>query len=42
MADARYSGNAVVLADGRVLVVGGIGPGDGPIASAELFTPGGD
>ena len=40
MAVARFSHTATLMADGRVLVVGGIRSGDdGPLASAEVYDP---
>lgn len=38
MAQARSGGTATVLADGRVLLVGGNGTG-GPLATVEIYTP---
>lgn len=38
MADARVGHAATLLQDGRVLVVGGMGPG-GPVGSLELWDP---
>lgn len=37
--EARYGHAMFPLGDGSVLVVGGVGPGDAPIASAEIYTP---
>jgi hypothetical protein len=41
MAEPRYSGIAVPLRDGRVLVMGGGGAADAALSSAELYWPGG-
>jgi hypothetical protein len=37
--EARIFHTSTVLADGRVLVYGGLGTGGGPIATAEVFDP---
>jgi hypothetical protein len=37
MVEARYSGIAVSLRDGRILVMGGTGSSDSPLSAAELF-----
>lgn len=42
MASSRFEHTATLLSDGRVLLVGGLGPVEGglaPLASAELFDP---
>jgi hypothetical protein len=35
----RAEATATVLPDGSILLVGGVGPGGGPVADAELFNP---
>jgi hypothetical protein len=39
LADARYAHTATLLADGRLLVAGGVGLDGVPIASAEVYDP---
>lgn len=39
MLEARYVAASAVLADGRVLIVGGMGTGELALASAELYDP---
>lgn len=39
MLDARYVAASAVLADGRVLILGGMGTGEVALASAELYDP---
>jgi hypothetical protein len=37
--EARYAHTATLLADGRVLITGGVGPDDAPLTSTELYAP---
>ncbi|MCH8823277.1 MAG: DUF1929 domain-containing protein [Planctomycetes bacterium] len=39
MNQARYDHQAVLLADGKVLVIGGLAPGGAPLKLAELYDP---
>jgi hypothetical protein len=40
MAEARFDHAAIELADGRVVVTGGIGDLFAPLASVEIYDPG--
>jgi hypothetical protein len=39
LSEARYAHTATLLADGRALVTGGIGPDHAPLTSAEVYNP---
>jgi hypothetical protein len=39
MLEARYSGLAATLPDGRIVLTGGVASRGGPLASTELYGP---